>query len=114
MNINDLTLGQINQLKNLFKDGHPETQQAHLGWNIVILQRGWVVVGNLFKTGPRYTLEDGAVIRTWGTTRGLGEIASNGPTEKTILDPIPTTTFHELTMVACMACNKRLWEKPIK
>jgi hypothetical protein len=28
-------------------------------------------------------------VRSWGTTHGLGELASNGPTTSTILDAIP-------------------------
>ncbi len=30
-----------------------------------------------------------AVVRFWGTTRGRGELAIDGPTEKTIVDPEP-------------------------
>lgn len=80
---------------------------SDMGKQIVILQRGWVVVGDLYKEGQDYTLENASVIRSWGTTKGLGEIAENGPNDKTILDPSPKMRFHELTVVAMMECSKK-------
>jgi len=66
---------------------------------IVVLQRGWVVMGHLFRgtdVPVNYCeIRDAKVIRRWGTTRGLGQIALEGPTENTILDPCPDITFNE-------------------
>ena len=76
---------------------------------IVILQRGWVMVGRYKKEGSECTLENASVIRIWGTTRGLGEIAVNGPTEKTILDPAGVVRFHELTAIATLDCEASKW-----
>lgn len=81
------------------------------GKQIVILQRGWVFVGDLTRVGNNCTLKNAAVIRIWGTTEGLGEIASGGPTENTILDQCPTVRFHYLTMVAQIECEGSKWEK---
>ncbi len=53
---------------------------------IVILQRGWVMVGRLERNGSDCKLHNAAVVRKWGTTKGLGEIAQNGPTKDTVLD----------------------------
>lgn len=36
-----------------------------------------------------YTLDDVAVVRRWGTTKGLGQLAQEGPTVNTKLDPEP-------------------------
>jgi len=67
--------------------------------HIVVLQRGWVVMGSLCRGGllPEgyCKIRDAKVIRRWGTTRGLGQIALEGPTENTILDPCPDITFNE-------------------
>ena len=79
-------------------------------WHILILQRGWVVVGKLYKNGPYFTLENASVIRIWGTTKGIGEIAENGPTEKTILDKCGIVKAHELTLVAMIECNQKKWK----
>lgn len=76
---------------------------------IVILQRGWVMVGRYSKNGSECTLERASVIRVWGTTRGLGEIAGGGPTKKTALDPAGTVRFHELTVIATIDCEASKW-----
>ena len=53
---------------------------------IVILQRGWCMVGKFERDGSNCKLRDAAVIRQWGTTRGLGQIAEGGATDLTKLD----------------------------
>lgn len=66
---------------------------------IVVLQRGWVVVGEYTHNATEATLENAAVIRTWGTTKGLGELALDGPTSSTKLDKAGTIRFERLTSV---------------
>ena len=53
---------------------------------IVVITSGWVVIGNTFPVEGGILIEDASVIRTWGTTKGIGEIALNGPTKDTVLD----------------------------
>jgi hypothetical protein len=76
---------------------------------IMILQRGWVAVGKFSQNGEQCRLENAAIIRRWGTNKGLGEIALNGPTTSTVLDKCPTLRFHELTIVASMDCEESKW-----
>jgi hypothetical protein len=76
---------------------------------IAILQRGWVMVGSFSRDGAQCRLDNARVIRTWGTTNGLGGLALNGPTTKTILDPAGVVTFHELTLVALIDCDDTKW-----
>jgi hypothetical protein len=76
---------------------------------IVILQRGWVKVGRFYQDGASCRLENCATIRNWGATKGLGEIAQNGPTTKTVLDPEPTCRFHELTAICTVDCVEEKW-----
>ena len=52
---------------------------------IVILQRGWCFVGYLERNGDDCKLTKANVIRRWGTTKGLGELALNGPLSNTCL-----------------------------
>jgi hypothetical protein len=66
---------------------------------IVVLQRGWVAVGNLWSDGDGLRLEEASVIRRWGTTKGLGQLAFEGPTKSTVLDPAGTLRFHPLSVV---------------
>lgn len=80
---------------------------------IVVLQRGWVVVGNFSQNKTECKVTDGFVVRRWGTEKGLGQLANEGPKENTTLDPIPETKFHELTVVARMKCAP-VWEATCK
>ena len=72
---------------------------------IVIAQRGWVFVGEVSRTDTDIVIENAAVVRRWGTTRGLGELAATGPTDQTIIDPCPTVRLHPLTVVATLDCG---------
>jgi hypothetical protein len=53
---------------------------------IIVVQAGWVVIGEVSYHGDIVRVEDASVIRVWGTTAGLGEIALKGITKDTILD----------------------------
>lgn len=77
---------------------------------ILILQRGWVVVGDVSQDGDMLSVHNAAVIRIWGTDKGLGQIAENGPTSKTKLDRCPPLHIHILTTVARMDCNEDNWD----
>lgn len=79
---------------------------------IVILQRGWVFVGNysINKEKDECTLTDASCIRVWGTEKGLGELAEKGPLQNTKIDPSPDVRFHPLTVVARMDVNEANWQ----
>lgn len=77
---------------------------------IVILNRGWVAIGNYSEKGDECTLTDASIIRTWGTTKGLGELAENGPQTNTKLDSCPNVHFHKMTMVARMDVVESRWQ----
>lgn len=110
MNLDDLTLGQIKQLQSLVGCTTSKTVKNG-GTRIVILQRGWVVVGQYSQEGDECTISNGYVIRSWGTSNGLGEIALNGPTSSTKLDKITETKFHELAAIASLKCEESKWAK---
>lgn len=85
------------------------------GIRICILQRGWVVVGKYSQDGSECKLTDASVIRSWGTTKGLGELASGGPISgKTILDPCPDVYFHELVGVFQIQCEATKWHVKLR
>lgn len=80
---------------------------------IVVLQRGWVMIGRYSKDGDICTLEDAHVIRTWGTTKGLGELAFEGKQSSTKLDKAGHVEFHILTVVATLNCVDSKWDKEL-
>jgi hypothetical protein len=109
MNLDELTLGEIKQLKSVVVGNSVSNCSEDWGWNIVILQRGWVMVGKLQKNGEYFTLTEGSVIRRWGTSNGLGELATKGKLSETVLEPTPKTRFHELTVIGIIECNSKKW-----
>ena len=79
---------------------------------IVILQRGWNMVGRFDRNGSDCKLTNASVIRYWGTTKGLGQIAKDGPTEKTKLDKCHgIVQFDYLTVVATVDCESDKWKE---
>lgn len=76
---------------------------------IVILQRGWVAIGDLSKDGEEFTLSNAQIIQRWGTTKGLGQLATEGPQRETKLTPAGTLRFHELTVVARLDVDVSKW-----
>ena len=55
---------------------------------IVILSYGWVLMGEYAFADGFITLTNASIIRRWGTTKGLGQIALHGTTPDTILEPV--------------------------
>lgn len=89
-----------------------EKVQYNRDTKIVILQRGWVLVGKFEKVGSDCKLHNASVLRCWGTTKGLGEIAKDGPTSSTKIDPTNgLVEFDYLTVVATISCNADAWAK---
>lgn len=80
---------------------------------IIILPRGWNMIGRFSKDGQHCKLENASVIRRWGTTKGLGELAEKGPLKGTILDSCGTVEFHELTVIAMINCKESVWTSRI-
>lgn len=67
---------------------------------IIVLNRAWVLSGDILDMNRHeIQLVRSDVVRLWGTTRGIGELAE-GPTVETKLDPIPPqVTIHMRHMI---------------
>jgi hypothetical protein len=76
-----------------------ETQQ------IVVLDRGFVYVGNVTENGENLVIENARNIRRWGTTKGLGQLAIEGPQSDTVLDPAGTVTAPKRAVIHTLACK---------
>ena len=80
---------------------------------IVVLQRGWVMIGRMERDGSECKLHNASVIRKWGTTKGLGEL-SNGKLPDTILDKCGgVVEFDYLTVVATISVKEEVWDKQL-
>ena len=74
--------------------------------HIYVLQSRWVLIGEVIPCeGDLVQLSDASVIRRWGTTKGLGEIALKGPTKNTVLDPCGNCSFPTSAILFSIQCS---------
>ena len=78
---------------------------------ICVLHRGWVLIGEYSRKAEFITLKNTHVIRRWGTTKGLGEIAVDGPLSGTVLDKEPECEFHTSQCIRTIKCEVSKWKK---
>ena len=71
---------------------------------IVVVTSGWVLIGMVTKAESGVKLTEASVIRVWGTTAGLGQIALQGPTKDTVLDPCGDVEVPIRAVVMCIDC----------
>lgn len=76
---------------------------------ILVLQRGWVYVGRYQCDDRTVRLTDARCIRFWGTTGGLAELATSGPTEKTKLESPVTVEAPLTSVINTIQCNASAW-----
>jgi hypothetical protein len=69
------------------------------------------MIGRYERKGSDCKLTDAYIIRLWGTTGGLGQLALEGKQSSTKLDKAGTVTFDILTVVSLIDCKEDLWEK---
>ena len=121
LNIDDLTIGQAKEIAamlpvpglipvNLLEV--PDDRLAPDGEiRIAVLQRGHVVVGKYSQVGEIGRIENASVVRRWGTSEGLGELAQKGPLSNTVLDACPPVSFHVREIIFLMEVNKDAWRE---
>lgn len=106
-NINEL---EVNGVKYV-KKGTEAKQEFRGDYKIVVLQRGWVMIGKFERNGNDCKIHHAYVIRNWGTSKGLGELALEGKKKDTKLDKCGgVVEFDYLTVVATIAVNEALWK----
>lgn len=115
MNIDELTIGQGKQLAQMFGQTAPAASQngrVEHGVQIVVLDRGFVYVGEVVTDGEWVYITRAVNVRRWGTTKGLGELVG-GPTRETVLDAagsirVPFHALQHLIAVEASAWTSKL------
>jgi hypothetical protein len=108
--VNEISINGVNYVP---KDS-VVSKEINSDIKIVVLQRGWVVVGRFERTGSQCKLHNASVIRTWGTTNGLGELAENGVTSSTKLDKCRgVVEFDYLTVILTIDCEAKKWQSKL-
>jgi len=78
---------------------------------ICVLHRGWVLIGLYEKNGEMITLKDPYVIRRWKTSKGLGQLALEGPGCDPLLDKETENEIHQSQCIRTIKCDIKLWGK---
>lgn len=81
------------------------TEDKPCNHKIVVIQAGWVVTGAIEDRGDHLRVTDGSVIRAWGTTAGLGQLAIEGKQNETVLDPFGTGEVPKLAILFTIDCK---------
>lgn len=79
---------------------------------IAILDRGWVFIGRAmdYSQDPNtLRLTNASCIRYWGTTKGIGELALEGPKSGTKLDPAGFITVPMSSVIALIDAVESAW-----
>lgn len=102
---------ELSELAELLQQPPPlrsiERKSEHIpGQQIVVLDRGWVFVGEVAIEGDNVAISEAQNVRYWGTTKGLGELAQNGPTDKTKLDPAGRVVAPRRAVIFMLQCQK--------
>ena len=77
---------------------------------IAVLNRGWIVIGRVSQKKNKTFISNASIIRKWGTTKGLGELAEFGVLNNTILDKCNDIEVETINVVLLMNCNKDSWK----
>lgn len=90
MNIDELKIGEAKEIAAMFGAQVKRSGLATVnhGFCIVVLDRGFVYVGCLSTDDKFLAITDAKNIRRWGTTKGLGQLANEGPQANTVLDNV--------------------------
>jgi hypothetical protein len=79
---------------------------------IFVCERGWVLVGRPKPSRDALVviLDDCCTVRRWGTTKGLGELAANGPLRETVLDyEGDGVELNRLIIYRAIPCSEEAW-----
>ena len=112
MNIDDLTIREAKKLATMF--GGEKSESATLEtwpiYAIVVLDRGFVYVGLALRDGDFLRIDGAMNIRRWGTTRGLAELVTKGPTKSTEMDAAHDLIAPMRAVISIHPTKKELWK----
>lgn len=85
-----------------------------MGLALVTADRGHVWVGRVTDgPGPWLQIDDAKIVRRWGTTEGLNQLAKQGPQPNTRLDAPATVKVAHRAVIAIIPCEADAWAKHV-
>ena len=99
--------------------GGSETSYANSGTHthtflspqIVILDRGFVYVGDVSISDGWVVISNAKNVRRWGTSKGLGELAKTGPLKDSVIDPAGLVRAPMRALIGLIECEASSWTK---
>ena len=95
---------ELTELVALLRNTATQKPSEKIGQNIVVLDRGFVYVGDVTIDGDFAVIENAKNIRYWGTKNGLGELV-NGPLKETKLDTVGTVKAPMRSVIHFTPCK---------
>jgi len=103
--------------KTIEINGETYVKQTQAGdpppYQIVVADRGWVYAGHVTTTDKGIVITNAQCIRRCGTDEkrpGIGYLAANGPTEKTVLEPSGVVRIHTHAIIATLDSDEEKWQ----
>lgn len=103
----------LNRLDDMMQRSFPAPLIKDYGYSIVVLSHGFVYVGDVSLVGEELIIGRPLNIRQWGTTKGLGQLAVEGPQKDTVLDRCGSIFAPKLALIHIMSvCDsaRRRWD----
>ena len=78
---------------------------------IAVLTNGFVYVGHVAQRDGYVEIVNAKNIRRWGTTKGLGQLAIQGPQKETILDETGVVRAPLHSVIFLIDCQEKAWRQ---
>lgn len=87
----------------------PEHKEpVDIGPRIVVIDRGWVLIGKVTQHHDHVVINTAKCIQRWGTTQGLGQLVT-GPTGDTIAHPMGDVEVPNRAVIFTMQVDASPW-----
>ena len=106
--IDDLTYGELKSIAAMFASQPLLPSSIKHGIQIVVLDRGFVYVGDVTIDADFVYIENASNIRVWGTSKGLGELV-DGPLPTTKLDKVGSVKANRRALIYLIAVKATAW-----
>ena len=113
MNLGELSISQLTKLAGVLMEQTPQhtcCSNAYPSFGILVLNRGFVYVGELEFDEHKCILRNGSHVRVRGATKGLGQLSREGPQLHTKLDLVADTYVPLHTVNHVIATEESLWK----
>lgn len=85
--------------------------ETQFGFNVIILDKGFVYVGDCSRDTELLYIKNAMNIIQWGTTDGLNQLVTKGPTKNTKLSPACYIRVPWHSVISLLETDKKLWIK---